>query len=98
MPWQAGHGREMIEIDRDRPLLGGLHQAFDIGDQSVVGYALVVKWRQHQRATEAELGRVTRERNGIGDGSSAGADHQSVHRQAILLVGAHHAFAFVDRK
>src|SRR5215471_12532000 len=78
MPGQAGHGREMIEIDRDRSLRARRHHDFDISDQPVVGYALIVKWRQDQRAAEAEIGRVAGERNSIGDGSSAGANHQAV--------------------
>ena len=82
MPGQAGHGREMIEIDRDRLVRRRLHQGVDIGDQPVVGHALVVERRQHQRAGKAELGRMAGERDRIGHRRGAGPDHQAVERQA----------------
>src|SRR5262249_10448434 len=56
MPGEARHRRKMIKIDWDRLSFCRLYQRVDVGDQTVVRYALVVKWRQHQHASEADLG------------------------------------------
>ena len=88
VPGQAGLGGEVIEIDRDRLCRGRLHDGLDIGDEPVVRHALVVEGRQHQRAGEAELGGMPRQRDRVRDRGRAGADHEPVERQAAVAVGA----------
>src|SRR5262249_32314031 len=63
MPGEARHRRKMIKIDWDRFSFCRLYQRVDVGDQTVVRYALVVKWRQHQHASEADLGGMAGQRH-----------------------------------
>ena len=98
MPMQARLRREMIEIDRDRPRRGRRQDRVDIGDQPIVVDAFVIERRQHQRAGKAELGGVPGQRDGVGQGGSAGADHHPIERQAALGIGAHHPPALIERE
>ena len=98
MPWQARERRIVIEIDRNGLRGSRGHDRADIGREPVVGDALVVERRQHQRAAEAELGGVPRERDRVGDGRGAGADHQPVERQAGLRIGGHHLLPLRERE
>ena len=70
MPGQARLRREVIEVDRDRPRRGRRHDRLDIGDQTVIGHALVIERRQHQRAGKAEFGGMAGQRDGIGEAAA----------------------------
>ena len=98
VPGQARQRRVVIEIDRDRRRRGRLHDGVDIGREPVVRHALVVERRQHQRAGEAELGGMARQRHRVRRRGRAGADHQPVGRDAGVLVGRHHALALLERE
>jgi len=52
VPLNAGHGRIVIEVDRNA---GHAHQRIDIRNQPVVRHALIIKGRKDERAAEAEL-------------------------------------------
>lgn len=98
VPRQARLRGEVIEIDGDRLRRGRREDCIDIGDETVVMDALVIKWRQHQSAGETELGGMLGQRDGIGQRGRAGSDHHPIERQAGRRVGAHHAAALVERK
>ena len=99
VPGQPGLGRES---DRDRSGSGFAAVArtidLDISEETVVRHAFIVEWRQHQRAGEAELGGMPRQRDGVGDRGRAGADHEPIERQPRLAVSAHHALALLERE
>ena len=50
VPVKARLLREMIKIDRDRLGPGGLDDRLNVSEQAIVGHALVIEWRQHERA------------------------------------------------
>src|SRR5713101_7735662 len=53
-----GHGRDVVEIDAQAAVTHPLDDFREVPEEPVIRDALVVKGRQHQRATAAELHRV----------------------------------------
>src|SRR5262249_48918905 len=98
VPRQPREGGEVIEIKRDRLCRRGAHDRLDIGEESLVRYALVVERRQQECPGKAELGRMPRQRDRGGDPGGARADHGRMERQARLAVSRHHALALLERE
>jgi hypothetical protein len=98
MPRHSRLGREMIEVDRDRLRCGRADDRLDHGEQSVVGYALIIKGRQYKRASKADPGRVAGQRDRVVERGGARSDQHAVERQAAFSIGPHHPHALQQRE